>query len=285
MLKKLFHYDNKALAGKLLPVQLAIIAGSLLAGGCLAYNLVQGEAWSNAMPHNQVLSTLLSVVMVLLLVAIAASALITMVLICIYFYRNLFCDEGYLTFTLPVTTSQIIWSKVLAGFVWTLINLLAVCLGMAIFLGIGFSPFYGEPAFAQTIERINAALTEIETISGNFHLGLYFDFCIVCSLISAFCSLVITFFAIVAACIISHRHRVLVALGLLFGISFVASIVSSIATALMSADFLNDLVVNDTFNGGFLYGFIGIQTLIVLLLGAGAYFWMHRLLHKKLNLD
>ena len=38
----------------------------------------------------------------------------------IRFYKNLYTDEGYLMFTLPVTTGQLIWSKMIVSAVWLL---------------------------------------------------------------------------------------------------------------------------------------------------------------------
>ena len=52
---------------------------------------------------------------VLIGVAVMASALVTLLLICNHFYRSFLGDEGYLTFTLPVPTSKLIWSKLLTG--------------------------------------------------------------------------------------------------------------------------------------------------------------------------
>lgn len=43
-----------------------------------------------------------------------------LVLSAVRFYQSMTCDEAYLTFTLPVTPTQIIWSKLLVGLVWNL---------------------------------------------------------------------------------------------------------------------------------------------------------------------
>lgn len=50
----------------------------------------------------------------------------TAIYIAIYFYKNMFSDQGYLTLTLPASPAQHLLSKVLAGSLWTLIDLLFI---------------------------------------------------------------------------------------------------------------------------------------------------------------
>lgn len=46
--------------------------------------------------------------------------ILAFVLMIYRFYKNLMTDEGYLMFTLPVTTGQLIWSKMIVSAVWLL---------------------------------------------------------------------------------------------------------------------------------------------------------------------
>ena len=76
---------------------------------------------------------LFSVIMIFpYLISIVALSISSFVVMCIRTYRNLYSDEGYLTFTLPVTSAQIIWSKVITYLFWMVISFvaLAVCLGI-----------------------------------------------------------------------------------------------------------------------------------------------------------
>lgn len=67
---------------------------------------------------------------VISLVAIVASIALTQLLIYYRFYKNFFTDEGYLTFTLPVSRRDLLLSKTLNALIWEVahILLLAVCL-------------------------------------------------------------------------------------------------------------------------------------------------------------
>ena len=59
---------------------------------------------------------------VLFVVAVAACIVMTFVLMLIRFYKNFLTDEGYLMFTLPVTTGQLIWSKLLVAVLWVIVS-------------------------------------------------------------------------------------------------------------------------------------------------------------------
>ncbi|HEX2926318.1 MAG TPA: ABC transporter permease [Ruminiclostridium sp.] len=71
---------------------------------------------------------------VLLLLAAIAVVIVTMVILIIRFYKNLYSNEGYLSFTLPLKPHLHLISKTIAAFVWMVLSLL-VCLG-AIFVSL-----------------------------------------------------------------------------------------------------------------------------------------------------
>ena len=50
--------------------------------------------------------------------AISSFVIVILILIVIRYYRNFFTDEGYLTFTLPVSRTKLLNSKILMAFIW-----------------------------------------------------------------------------------------------------------------------------------------------------------------------
>ncbi len=52
------------------------------------------------------------------LLGLTGAAILSMILIFIRYYKNLFTDEGYLTFTLPVSRKKIIGAKTLNAMIW-----------------------------------------------------------------------------------------------------------------------------------------------------------------------
>ena len=79
-----------------------------------------------------------SVFTALMVFVLAALVTVTTILILYRYYKNFFTDEGYLTFTLPVTRDQLLWSKIINAFIWEIATFLAltVC-GTAILLILG----------------------------------------------------------------------------------------------------------------------------------------------------
>ncbi len=57
------------------------------------------------------------------LVVIGAVAIVmTLVMVITNFYRSLYANQGYLTFTLPVKSSGVLFSKFLVSFVWVIVS-------------------------------------------------------------------------------------------------------------------------------------------------------------------
>ena len=65
--------------------------------------------------HNDVASLIGSAAVMLMVFSVMAMFLVTFFAVLIRFYKSMFSGEGYLTFTLPVKTWQIIFSKLLVG--------------------------------------------------------------------------------------------------------------------------------------------------------------------------
>jgi len=122
MLTKLMKYENRYLARTLAPLYLAVVMVSGLDRLSIMF-LTDGSKFAS------IISGLLIFLNVIGIIAIAAC---TLILIIVRFYKNLLGDEGYLMNTLPVSTNQLILSKVLASLLWVIASMI-VC-GFSIFL-------------------------------------------------------------------------------------------------------------------------------------------------------
>lgn len=139
MLGKLIKHDFRALSRTLFPLQVGILGGGLVATLFFTINMrlsaLPAEAIST--PVRAILTGITSMLMVIIGLCIAASALVTLLLVCIHFYRNLMSGQGYLTFTLPVTTGRIIWSKLITGMIWVAVNAVVIVITGLIFAVFG----------------------------------------------------------------------------------------------------------------------------------------------------
>ena len=113
MLSKLIKYDFKALSRVLWPTMAAVVGATLIAALCFLFDSrTIGNADSGLI---QVIAAILAAIMML---AIIAASFLVFFVICAHFYRNLMTDQGYLTFTLPVKTTEILWSKLITAMLW-----------------------------------------------------------------------------------------------------------------------------------------------------------------------
>ncbi len=134
MLGKLIKYDFCSIARILFPVYGALLVAAVLLG--------------ISSRDTQVSLTIAMIYSVLLIAAI----LMTMVLVIQRFYSNLLGREGYLMFTIPVSTGTHIFAKVLTALLWGLIGILVVLLSG--FLIMVFDPSVG--GFSGIKEMMNA---------------------------------------------------------------------------------------------------------------------------------
>ena len=121
MLGKLLKQDFRATARIILPVYAAVPVLGLFTGLITRLCESQSNIWIS------ILGSLVSFVFSL---ALIAAVVTTVVLMILRFYRNLMTDEGYLMFTLPVSTTELICSKLIVSVVWFLGALAVDALGL-----------------------------------------------------------------------------------------------------------------------------------------------------------
>ena len=124
MFSRLLKYDIKAVLKIAIIISLSAIGASLLGGAALrTYFTLSGEE------DTRLLRSLLIVVFVLSIFAVLATSVVISVLVFVRFYKNLYTDEGYLTFTLPTSRKTIHLAKTANAVIFTLYEsvLIFVC--------------------------------------------------------------------------------------------------------------------------------------------------------------
>ena len=111
MLTKLIGYEMKAFGRIILPLYAATIGMSFLIG--LGVRFLPEEMYSNWFG-----GILLSIFIVLII----ATMVMTGVLCVQRFYQNLLGNEGYLMFSLPAGTHELILSKVIGSLIWSILG-------------------------------------------------------------------------------------------------------------------------------------------------------------------
>ncbi len=123
MFGKLMKYELRALAKAGIPVIIAIAAAvSFSTVLCFTTSGVE----STAMQFLSALFTLLGFPL------IGAGVVLLIVVIVVRFRRTMLGDEGYLTHTLPVSLTALLWSKLLSALIWLCVVAAAALAGVVL---------------------------------------------------------------------------------------------------------------------------------------------------------
>ena len=196
----------------------------------------------------------------------------TMLLIAARFYTNLFTDEGYLTWTIPVSPIQQLWGKLLSGSIWYALGILFTGLSFVILLS-------GKNTCAAYLE-IAPEVTEALGMSlARFSCMMFVE-----SLLTTFSSVLMIYFCIVIGQLLPS-HRLLGAVIAYFALYFSIMAVingSMLASGLFPA--ISSTYVGDTI-AVYVFCAVKITLLVYLITGIAEYFLIRWILTKKLNLN
>ena len=117
MLSKLLKHEFRATGRILLPVYLLLAISTGLF--CLTMHLKESYDF-------RALSVFRGLVVTVFVITLLGAGIVTLLLMVYRFYKNYMTEEGYLMFTLPVTTGQLIWSKLIVAMVWALATTLVM---------------------------------------------------------------------------------------------------------------------------------------------------------------
>ncbi len=288
MLKKLFRHDFYALSRTLFPIQIGVLAGGLLATLLARFAIVFGretvEGGPSVVMNGAAMGASVSGV-ALLVAAIFASLLVTTLLECLRFYHNLLGNEGYLTFTLPVSNAQILGSKLLTGVLWTVINLAAVAIAGTIFLVFGTAD--KTLMNPDVLDLFRGILTGIG--DGGLPAAVLIPEMIVWGVTALFSQLMELYFAIIVGGQIAKKNKLLAAIGMYLVINFCVGLVKKIVTAMTGAGIGLGLIFSNATAMTSFSDTLGLIMLWGVLLNAGLtvafFFWSRSLLNRNLNLQ
>lgn len=191
------------------------------------------------------------------------------------FYKNKFTDEGYLTFTLPVSVHQILLSSALNIVIWSAIQFVVLIISF----GLIVSPIIGLILEQMTYYDTQMMVQEITQ-----------QFPIATQLLSLVCggvySVILPMISITIGALITKKHKILASFAIGYGIHMAVSTVSSFSslTVMISQNFFTMESVYPYNFGQILSSSIILPSLLMLIIGIGGYFLMHYLISKKLNL-
>lgn len=267
MLRKLLKLEFKATGRTFLPLYLALIILAVVQRISMIINSNVTETVAY-----QVFSTIIPTLFGVVVVAICAMTLFVMIQ---RFHKNLLGNEGYLMFTLPVKSSQLIWSKLIPVIVWCIVS---VFVGSLAFMILFVNPI-SLSEFIQEF-KMEFSMIPLSDLRSVIQLGI--EFILLC--IAGLASQILSIYMCLAIGHLASKHRILTAFGVYVALNIV---LSNMMFAFMSAS--EKYNIFDTFMSmpneqTMHYMFIGSITLAVV--ESIIYFIVTKvILEKRLNLE
>lgn len=271
MLRKLMKHEFRATGRIMLPLFLVVLVLSFV----MAFVL---RGWGG------VSNTFLNILFVLIStgygVALVAVFIVVMVLMVQRFRNNYLRDEGYVMFTLPVSTHQLVWSKAIVASVWFLATTFVVCLSAIIVGVIGTANVEMMEQFRQGWIMLWQELTAYYALNGTalFLEGLlviflsYMSFCVLCY----------------ASLAVGHgfdRHKMLLSVVFFFVFTSITQVIASLMMVSSSLEVaMNNMMMNVSPMAA-IHLFMGLTIALEVIYGAVFYFITTRSLQKRLNIE
>ncbi|MBQ3823679.1 MAG: hypothetical protein II808_00585 [Clostridia bacterium] len=204
MLGKLMKYEFKATYRIFLP----FFAGILVMAGFAKIFFLVNDHFDNIVTN--VFSGLITALYVF---AVGAVAILPAIISFYRFYKNLVTDEGYLSFTLPVTPMQHIMCKFLTSMVWCLTGFAVTFLSIAILLA-------GDDTLPMIIRSV---FINLQFIAQSGDVSLWFIVIeIICVIINSFLSAFAVYYLCIAIGQMLFKNKLLGSFAV-FGIYYVAT--------------------------------------------------------------
>lgn len=275
MLKKLIKYDIKYLNRFLI-----LIHGVLLLGAAAVRLFVTGRIGASTNPDNAELLFALAFLFSFLLLVGASMA--TYLVAGVRFYKNLFTDEGYLTRTLPVSSSQHLLSKTIAGTIWGFLDIVLAVFSMFLII---WTP-YVSSLYAQYRSDI---LTELGFV------GKYADISfpatvlalLFFALIGAVSSIVMIYASIATGQLFSG-HRVIGALAMYFVLQIILSVLSLVFLTcfgkMTNLFYLSSADIEAFSFAAYMAEVLQISTVLIIITTIPLYLVTQYIMKKRVNL-
>jgi len=275
MLGRLFKHEMKATVRLMLPAYGLILLMALL------YRLTNmlSEALDNGYRNaGSVFGWMINSFFTMFFVmGIAGVMVVTLVIVVVRFYRNLIKDEGYLSFTLPVSTGQHISAKLLTSVIWMAASVVVTLLAITIYTY--------SPDFFSRVREFTESFSDLFEYMSNGLPVLY-----LVSIFVSMVSLILMIYAAIAVGQLANKHKLLVSFGVWMGFAFAAQIVSTIIMSVVSVIWFGGLDLTNLESyvfemQSYLQTSLVVAIILQTILCVVYYVIANSILSKKLNLE
>lgn len=287
MLGKLFKHDMRQIAKIMLPFMVFVFGTTILGTAALKFAREISYGFTDGVIKN-LFSVSLYFIFGFSVFALSAYAVLSVFLSVSRYYKNLFTDEGYLTFTLPVNSSTLIFSKLWSTLLWTLISVVVVIACIVIYITFGGAPIGNviNVDFYQTLGEV--LWTGLKWFFSELNVSYTFMVVeiVVLGLVATVYGILSLFLAITIGSIIAKKHKILASIGFYYAIN---TAVSTVTTVVMTSLAFGTIGIGhlsvDHAADTFIHIFLISMFLIYAAIMVTEFLITNHLLKKKLNLQ
>lgn len=275
MLGKLIKYELKATSRWFLPIYILALLLAPIERFAIEYidsNIELNPAF------DRITNILFFIITMAFVVALIAIAVASGLLIIYRFYKNLITNEGYLMHTLPVKTSQLIWSKAIAAILWTIAS------GIVIFLAI-ILLIIGTPGWREFMSEIPKLIsTFFQYYGANADVWLLFVEILLAFILGSLSNIFMIYASISLGQLIT-KHKILGAFGAYFLLNAALQFISSLLMLPFINKFMDSVDAVDSVPALFSHYLMPIALVYTAILAIIFYFTTSYVFKKKLNLE
>lgn len=274
MFAKLLKHEWRAVSGALSILSLAALGAAAVATIVLRLLISYGDK----APALSTVGGLLLIGSILALVVYAVGSLIFLLF---RFYKSRYTDEGYLTFTLPVTNHQILLSSLLIILAWSAITITVVFFGLAMIILMGTTTsglintelLRDLRVIADAISTIMTGQTKAQAITILAGVSIVVSFLM---------STMLMVTAITIGSIAAKKHKVLASIAAYYIINMGVSLITSLVSIPIMINSANASSLSELASGTI--GLLSFQVGLELVIIVAGYFVTAHLMKKKLDL-
>ena len=199
MLKKCLKYDLRANYKKWLVLSLIALSFSVIGSLFFCTSATAGE-------ESAIIDVICSVICALSFLVVAFYPMAVLAITSERCYKSFFTDEGYLTFTLPVSRRTHLNSKIISTEIFGAATTLVILVSVAIMIAI--ESLFGGGTLVEGIKLLFSYILPSFDLGGGFHsVMLVVSALLLLPLISIFCNLLIHF-CIIFGSVVAKKHKI-----------------------------------------------------------------------------
>ena len=275
MFAKLLKYEWKASAG-LLGILSGAVLGIGLAAGFALRSLIELTKSVADNTGNTLGMVPLGFFLIFAILALVIYGFAVQIILLSRFYKSRFTDEGYLTFTLPVSTWENYLSSLVHMQIWNLISMVTIFVAVVMMLLVGLS---GMGNALQAMFGTYGDVYQDTLVEDGY--GLYMGVNLLYTVVSFFTAPALMMTSITLGAVLAKKHKILAAIGVYYLMSMAIGFLTSFSSVLLTLNGAG-MLTSEYYTA--LAASAGWQTLVLIALSVGGSFLSVWLMNRKLNL-